>query len=105
MALSDYQQKVEAWVQQYRIGYWKPHEILTRLTEETGEVAREVNHEFGPKKKKPDERVSSIGGELADVIFTVCCMANSLGIDLDREFANMVATKLYGRDKDRFEKK
>ncbi|HLC72488.1 MAG TPA: MazG nucleotide pyrophosphohydrolase domain-containing protein, partial [Candidatus Nanoarchaeia archaeon] len=71
MALSDYQQKVEAWVQQYRIGYWKPHEILTRLTEETGEVAREVNHEFGPKKKKPDERVSSIGGELADVIFTV----------------------------------
>ncbi len=104
MALSDYQKQVDDWVQQYKIGYWKPHEILTRLAEEVGELAREVNHEFGPKRKKPSEKPSSIGGEIADIIFTVCCMANSLGIDLDKEFRKAI-DKLYGRDNNRFEKK
>lgn len=104
MALSDYQKQVDAWVQQYKIEYWKPHEILTRLAEEVGELAREVNHEFGSKRKKPDEKPSSIGGEIADIIVTVCCMANSLRIDLDEEFARAI-DKLYGRDKNRFEKK
>ena len=104
MTLSDYQKQVDAWVRQYKIGYWRPHEILARLTEETGEVAREVNHQFGPKKKKAGERDGNLGEELADVIFTLCCMANSQGINLDDAFGR-VMDKHYGRDKDRFEKK
>lgn len=104
MTLSDYQRQVDAWVQQYKISYWSPHEILARIVEETGEVAREINHQFGPKKKKPCEKEGNLGEELADIIFAICCMANSQGINLDDSF-KQVMDKCYGRDKDRFEKK
>lgn len=104
MALSDCQKQVDEWVQQYKIPYWTPHEIVARLAEEVGEIAKEVNHQFGPKRKKAGEKQSSLGDELADVIFTVCCMANSQGINLDDAFQQAM-DKYYGRDKDRFEKK
>ena len=104
MALSDYQKQVDDWVQQYKIPYWKPHEILARLMEETGEVAREINHLYGPKRKKSIEETKELGVELADIIFTLCCMANAQGINLDAAF-QQVMDKCYGRDKDRFEKK
>ena len=41
---------------------------------------------------------------MADIIFTLCCLANSQKIDLDESFKN-VMDKCYGRDKDRYEKK
>lgn len=34
------QKQVDDWVKQYKIGYFKPLEILARLTEEVGELAR-----------------------------------------------------------------
>jgi len=40
------QKDIDDWVTQYKIGYWKPHEILARLTEEVGELAREINHSY-----------------------------------------------------------
>lgn len=51
MSLKEVQNEVDKWVQQHKIGYWKPHKILARLTEETGEIAREINHIYGSKKK------------------------------------------------------
>ena len=86
------------------MGYFKPFENLARLIEEVGEVARELNHRFGPKKKKSTEAEKDLGEELADVIYTVICLANSLNIDLDKSFKK-VMTKLNTRDKDRWEKK
>ena len=52
MDLKNAQKQVDDWISQYVEGYWKPHEIMVRLLEESGELAREVNHRFGPKKKK-----------------------------------------------------
>ena len=52
MSLKKIQKEVDTWASQYKTGYWKPHEILARLTEEVGELAREINHVYGPKKKK-----------------------------------------------------
>jgi len=52
MSMRSVQKQVDEWVNQYTEGYSKPLEILARLVEETGEVAREINHQFGPKKKK-----------------------------------------------------
>jgi len=91
-------------VSQYKIGYFKPLEIIARLAEEVGELAREVNHRFGPKKKKPAEETKEIGDEIADIIFTLACLGNSLNIDLD-EHLKRVMDKLYSRDNDRFERK
>jgi len=104
MSLKDTQKQVDKWIDQYKDSYWEPHEILARLIEETGELAREINHLYGPKKKKADEDTRDLGEEIADVIFTLCCLANSKGIDLDKAFKE-VMDKCYGRDKDRFEKK
>jgi NTP pyrophosphatase (non-canonical NTP hydrolase) len=104
MALKEVQKQVDDWVNLYKIGYWKPHEILARLTEEVGELAREINHIFGPKKKKDTEDPKEIADELADMLFTIICLANSQNIDLDEVFEKTMK-KYYKRDADRFEKK
>src|SRR5205085_2189575 len=103
-AMKKVQKEVDKWVQQYKVGYFQPLEILARLTEEVGEVARELNHLYGPKKKKPTEQTAELEQELADILFTITCLANSLDLDLERGFSK-VMDKCYGRDKDRFEKK
>lgn len=102
--MNDKQKEVDAWIKQYKIGYFKPLEILARLTEEVGELARELNHRYGPKKKKDSEGKKELEDEIGDVIFTLICLANSLGLDLDKGFKHSM-DKCYGRDKDRWEKK
>lgn len=102
--LKNIQKQVDEFVGQYKMGYWEPHEILARLMEETGELAREVNHLYGPKKKKPEEDTRELEDELGDIIFTLCCLANSKGIDLDDAFQK-VMDKYNKRDNTRYEKK
>lgn len=104
MSFKKYQKEVDDWISQYKLGYFKPFENLARLTEEVGELAREINHRFGPKKKKATEEQKELGDEMADVIFTVICLANSLKIDLDESFSR-VMKKVYSRDDNRWEKK
>lgn len=104
MSFKQNQKDVDKWIGQYKLGYFKPMEILARLTEEVGEVARELNHKFGPKKKKKTEESVELSEELADVIYTVICLANSQKIDLDRAWKKMMK-KLYTRDANRWEKK
>src|SRR2546426_6580808 len=77
MSFREAQQAVDQWVGQFEQGYFTPLANVARLAEEVGELAREVNHQFGPKPKKPDEQPASIAMELADVLFVVICMANS----------------------------
>ena len=55
---------------------WEPLEILAHLTEELGELAKAVN----PKKKD-----DNIGEEMADMIISICSIANIFNIDLDDE--------------------
>ena len=104
MSLKEYQKEVDKWVSQYKIPYWEPHEILARLMEETGELAREINHLYGPKQKKSSEMTRELEEEMGDIIFTLCCLANSKGLKLDDGFRRAME-KCYQRDKDRFEKK
>lgn len=104
MSLKERQLEVDEWASQFKVPYWQPHEILARLIEEVGELAREINALYGPKKKKPSEETKELGDEMADIIFTLCCLANSKGIDLDQAFQRAM-DKCYERDKDRYEKK
>lgn len=99
-----YQKEVDDWVNDYVIGYWSPHEILARLTEETGEVARVINQIYGPKKKKGSEKLMDLKEEIGDVLFTICCLSNSLDIDLDECF-NSAMDKCYNRDNKLYDKK
>jgi NTP pyrophosphatase (non-canonical NTP hydrolase) len=104
VALSDYQKKVDEWASQFKTPYWAPHEILARVTEETGELARLINHLYGPKKKKVDEPKQELGEEMCDIIFAIACLANSKNINLDEAFQK-VMEKIQRRDHDRFERK
>ena len=104
MSLKDVQKEVDEWVSQYKIGYFEPLEMLACLTEEVGEVAREINHIHGPKKKKGEEDTKELNDELGDIIFTVVCLANSFNLNLDEAFRSKM-DKCYGRDSERWEKK
>ncbi len=46
------QQEVDTYISQFKEGYFSPLAMLARMTEELGELAREVNHTFGEKPKK-----------------------------------------------------
>ncbi len=98
------QQEVHDWVGQFKIQYFKPLDIIVQTAEEFGELAREVMHSYGPKKKKPREKAGSIWEEITDMFFALICLANSLGIDLDEAWKRKM-DKQYGRDNYRFERK
>jgi NTP pyrophosphatase (non-canonical NTP hydrolase) len=104
VSFRDAQQAVDQWIGQYEEGYFPPLANVARLAEEVGELAREVNHRFGPKAKKAGEPDGSLAMELADVLFVVICLANSQKIDLDAAFAAMMA-KVTVRDAARWTKK
>ena len=104
MSFRESQDAVDRWVGQFEEGYFSPLANVARLAEEVGELAREVNHHFGPKTKKADEQVGSIPMELADILFVVMCIANSQKIDLDEAFARMMA-KVTVRDAGRWTRK
>ncbi|MBI2148481.1 nucleotide pyrophosphohydrolase [Candidatus Woesearchaeota archaeon] len=104
MTFSELQKEIDEWAQQFITPYWKPHEMIARLAEETGELAREINHRYGPKKKKPSEETKEIGEEICDIFMNLICLANSQSINLDQHWKNLM-DKLYKRDSKRFERK
>jgi len=104
MSFRDAQKDVDAWISQFEEGYWKPLSMLARITEETGELAREINHRFGEKPKKPNEREQDVGEEISDIIFVLLSLANSLDIDMDESWARMME-KYRTRDRDRWTRK
>lgn len=101
MSLRNYQKEIDAWIQNFEEGYWPPLANLARLTEEVGEFAREVNHRFGPKKRKNDEQDRQLSDEMGDILFTLMVMANSLDIDLD-DVMNSTLNKVVRRDSSRW---
>lgn len=101
MRLSEAQAAVDAWISQFEEGYWPPLTNLARLTEEVGELAREMNHRFGHKTKKKDEPEQDLALELGDVLFVLLVIANEQGIDLE-ETLERVLEKYRERDGDRW---
>jgi len=104
MDIKEMQRDVDTWITQFEEGYWSPLSMLARLTEEVGEFAREVNHQYGEKPKKPEEAIGDLALELADILFIVICYANSLNIDLEDSFKRVMAKYRY-RDHDRWTRK
>lgn len=104
MSFAPVQKEVDEWISQFEEGYFAPLPMLARLTEEVGELARVLMHQYGGKKPKPGEDAGDPGEEIADAIFVLVCLANSLDIDLDQKFGAMM-TKYRQRDAERWTKK
>jgi NTP pyrophosphatase (non-canonical NTP hydrolase) len=100
-SMKDIQKEVDAYISQFKEGYFSPLAMLARLTEELGELAREINHYYGEKPKKTTEKERTIEEELGDLLFVIVCLANSLNIDLESAH-NMVMEKFNTRDKNRW---
>lgn len=100
-SMKELQQEVDCYISQFKEGYFSPLAMLARLTEELGELAREVNHYYGEKPKKTTEEEKEIEDELGDLLFVLICFANSLHIDLE-EAHNRVMHKFNTRDKNRW---
>lgn len=103
-SLASMQEEVDAYIQQFKAGYFGPLAQMARLTEEVGELAREVNHYYGEKPKKMSEEQNTVAEELGDVLFVTMIMANSLDIDLTEVFEKNM-NKFNHRDRYRFERK
>lgn len=102
--LREAQARVDRWIAQFEEGYFDPLTNLARLTEEVGELAREINHRYGQKTKKKEEPEGDLALELADILFVLICLANREGIDLSDAFDRMMA-KVEHRDQDRWTRK
>lgn len=102
--MREHQQKLDKWFKEKGWGYWSPLSILARLMEETGEFARLVNHLYGDKPKRDDEKEQNLEEEIGDILYTLMCFANSKKIDLDRAIQKSF-DKMMARDEDRYEKK
>lgn len=98
-SLRAYQADVDAWIRDIGGGYFTPLSQLAQLTEEVGELARAINRTHGDQSFKKGETVN-IPDEMADILFTLTCLANSLNIDLtDQLTANI--DKKTKRDRER----
>lgn len=104
MELRLIQQQVDAYIGQFKEGYFPPLVNLARLTEEVGELAREINHRHGPKTKKHDEPEGDVALELGDILFVLVVLANQMNIDLSDAAARTLA-KYQVRDANRWERK
>nr|WP_280768202.1 nucleotide pyrophosphohydrolase [Salipaludibacillus daqingensis] len=95
------QNEVDSYISQFKEGYFSPLSMMARLTEETGELAREINHYYGEKPKKDSEEEKTLEQELGDMLFVMICLANSLDINMEEAF-DLVMEKFQTRDKDRW---
>lgn len=101
--LRDVQQEVDTLIkEEWHSTYWSPLSSLARLTEEVGELAREINHSYGEKPKKASEDQGNIAAEIGDILFILASLANSLGVDLDTAFEQVMA-KYQHRDAQRWQ--
>ena len=81
-SLTDLQEELDEYINQFKVGYFSPLSQMARLTEEANTVAN----------------------ELGDVLIATIIMANSLSIDLNEVMAENMK-KFRKRDYYRFERK
>lgn len=99
--LHSVQKEVDEYIGQFKEGYFPPFEMLARMSEELGELAREVHHVYGMKKKKESEAEKSMEEELGDLFFVLVCFANAQNIDM-QQAVDRVMNKFKSRDQNRW---
>ena len=50
--MAEMRREVDQYISQFKEGYFSPLSMMARMSEEVGELAREVNHQFGENRRK-----------------------------------------------------
>lgn len=77
--------------------------MLAAVVEEVGELSREINHRKGYKKKRNADD-ADLGLKLADLLFSLVCIANYYQVNLE-EAVKAAMEKYTKRDMNRWTKK
>lgn len=84
ISLSDYQQKVDDWINEYGVRYFSELTNTAILMEEVGELARLMARKYGDQSfKKGENEASQLADEMADVLWVLTCLANQTGVNLE----------------------
>ena len=93
MHISEAQEIVDNWIQKYGVRYFSELTNMAVLTEEVGELARIISREFGDQSYKDQDQKSSLGDELADILFVLICIANQTNTNLEEAFKKTLEKK------------
>ena len=99
LTLSGAQKLVDQWIKKYGVRYFSELTNMAILTEEVGELARQMARTYGDQSFKQGE-APNLGDEMADVLWVLLCLANQTGIDLEEELRRNIEKKT-SRDKTR----
>ncbi len=104
MNIAAYQERVDHWIKTYGVRYFDEKTNMILLTEEIGELSRQVARVYGEQsfkqEHKPEEIKEKLGDEMADILFVLTCLSNQMGIDLE-DVIEKNFDKKTKRDKDR----
>jgi len=104
MTLTELQQQIDSWINQYGVRYFNELTNTALLMEEVGEFARLAVRVYGEQSFKPGSEPvdikEALADELTDIIFVLVCLANQTHIDLDDAMMKNLQKKIH-RDKDR----
>ncbi len=100
LTITQAQKIVDDWIKTIGVKYFSELGQMAQLTEEVGEVARVISRTYGEQSFKGSEADKELADELADVLFTIICMANQTGVDLTEAFQKNMDKK-NNRDKTR----
>ncbi|MGB4849049.1 MAG: nucleotide pyrophosphohydrolase [Saprospiraceae bacterium] len=92
MTIQDAQREIDVWIKQYGGGYFSELTNLGMLSEEVGEMAHWIIRKYGDQSLKPNEKEINIDeaiiDEMTDTLWVLMCMANQMGIDLEKGLLN-----------------
>ncbi len=100
MEITNLQEQVDKWIKNIGVRYFNELTNMAILTEEVGEVARIIARRYGEQSEKESDKNKDLGEELADVLFVTLCLANQMGINLQKAFDKKLQLKTE-RDRDR----
>ncbi len=81
MELAEVQARVDDWIRRHG-GYWDKFQILSRLTEELGEVSAALQRSSG-LRPGVDPATANVGEEIGDLLFTLAVLANACDVKLE----------------------
>ena len=99
ITLKALQTAVDEWIKTYGVRYFNELTNMACLTEEVGELARQMARIYGDQSFKQGEE-PNLGDEMADVLWVLLCLANQTGVNLEEELRRNIEKKTR-RDKTR----